>query len=50
MKMQTLPLWKFLRFNRYMVECESITQKAELAQQKCFNRYMVECEFVRNKS
>ena len=22
MKMQILHLWKFLRFNRYMVECE----------------------------
>ena len=25
MKMQTLLLWRYLRFNRYMVECECVT-------------------------
>ena len=35
----------FLRFNRYMVECESSTAMLSEFVDFCFNRYMVECEY-----
>ena len=33
-----------LRFNRYMVECESVSKSARQMNCTSFNRYMVECE------
>ena len=33
------------RFNRYMVECESVQEIFYFTCEKSFNRYMVECEF-----
>ena len=34
----------YFRFNRYMVECESVYRTSTFADNKSFNRYMVECE------
>ena len=35
-----------VRFNRYMVECESHFGSCVFVRSRCFNRYMVECEFL----
>ena len=35
---------RHLRFNRYMVECESSRKSNNVGESTCFNRYMVECE------
>ena len=34
------------RFNRYMVECESVWLRFRDIIGRCFNRYMVECEYL----
>ena len=39
----------FLRFNRYMVECELQKLAATTATLYRFNRYMVECELFTKK-
>ena len=35
-----------MRFNRYMVECESFQATYSIKSMNSFNRYMVECEYV----
>ena len=38
-------IYKFLRFNRYMVECEFAQTMGADYYPASFNRYMVECEY-----